>query len=64
MKKNRNTGEADWPDQPGTILILSVTRSGRAFRPGDWIDRLAGLYSIFLLGPITQVFPLCEAGHG
>ncbi|BCB27408.1 hypothetical protein SKTS_22940 [Sulfurimicrobium lacus] len=47
MKKNRNTGEADWSDQPGAILILGVTRSGHAFRPGDWIDRLAGLYSTF-----------------
>lgn len=47
MKKNGNAGAADWPDQPGAILILGVTSSGRAFRPGDWIDRLAGLYSTF-----------------
>lgn len=29
------------------VLILGVTRSGRAFRPGDWTDRLAGLFSTF-----------------
>lgn len=30
-----------------TVLILGVTRSGRAFRPGDWVDRLAGRFSAF-----------------
>jgi len=29
------------------VLILGVTRSGRAFRPGDWVDRLAGRFSTF-----------------
>jgi hypothetical protein len=29
------------------IVIWGVTRSGRAFRPRDWADRLAGLTSAF-----------------
>ncbi|MCL4471293.1 MAG: DUF3579 domain-containing protein [Gammaproteobacteria bacterium] len=29
------------------VLILGVTRSGRTFRPGDWVDRLAGWFSTF-----------------
>lgn len=29
------------------LLILSVTRAGRTFRPTDWVDRLAGQFSSF-----------------
>jgi hypothetical protein len=29
------------------VLILGVTNSGRAFRPSDWVDRLAGRLSTF-----------------
>lgn len=30
---------------PGEIVIRGVTPSGRVFRPSDWAERLAGLFS-------------------
>jgi hypothetical protein len=33
------------PDAP--FLIVGVTSSGRAFRPSDWADRLAGVMAGF-----------------
>ena len=33
--------------QPGEILILGRTHEGRAFRPSDWAERLAGVMSRF-----------------
>jgi Protein of unknown function (DUF3579) len=32
------------------VFILGVTRSGRAFRPSDWAERLAGVMSQFRPG--------------
>ena len=32
------------------IYILGVTRSGKAFRPSDWAERLAGVMSQFRPG--------------
>lgn len=32
----------------GEIVIRGVTRTGRTFRPSDWAERLAGLYSDIL----------------
>lgn len=29
----------------GEIVIRGVTKSGRAFRPSDWAERLAGIFS-------------------
>jgi hypothetical protein len=29
------------------LVIWGITRDGRAFRPSDWWDRLAGLVSVF-----------------
>lgn len=29
------------------MQILGMTHSGRAFRPSDWVDRLAGSFSTF-----------------
>lgn len=31
----------------GPFLILGLTSSGRAFRPSDWADRLAGVMARF-----------------
>jgi hypothetical protein len=48
------------------VLILGVTRSGNAFRPGDWVDRLAGGFSTFgkdkLLKYSPSVRPLTVEG--
>lgn len=33
--------------QPGEILVLGRTHEGRAFRPSDWAERLAGVMSRF-----------------
>ena len=48
------------------VLILGVTRSGRAFRPSDWVDRLAGCFSTFgknkLLKYSTCVRPITVEG--
>lgn len=48
------------------VLILGVTRSGRTFRPSDWVDRLAGRFSTFgkdkLLKYSPSVRPLTVAG--
>lgn len=32
-------------DFPGEIVIRGITASGRVFRPSDWTERLAGLFS-------------------
>jgi hypothetical protein len=34
------------------VYILGVTHSGRAFRPSDWAERLAGVMSQFRPGQI------------
>ena len=33
--------------QPGELLVLGRTHEGRAFRPSDWAERLAGVMSRF-----------------
>lgn len=35
------------------IVILGVTRAGKTFRPSDWAERLAGIYSKF--GPDNRM---------
>ena len=35
---------------PGEVLIFGVTRAGKAFRPSDWAERLAGVMSQFRPG--------------
>lgn len=35
------------------IVILGVTRAGKTFRPSDWAERLAGIYSRF--GPDNRM---------
>lgn len=44
------------PDR--TFLIVGVTSGGRAFRPSDWAERLAGVMSAFQPGgaPATSSF--------
>jgi len=32
---------------PTAIIIQGITRSGRAFRPSDWSERLCGVLSTF-----------------
>ena len=32
---------------PSAIVIQGITRSGRAFRPSDWAERLCGVLSTF-----------------
>ncbi len=32
---------------PGRFLIVGLTSAGRAFRPSDWAERLAGIMSRF-----------------
>ncbi len=32
------------------VIILGITQSGRAFRPSDWAERLAGVMSQFRPG--------------
>jgi hypothetical protein len=33
------------PDTPSCILIKGLTSSGKAFRPSDWAERLAGVFT-------------------
>ena len=33
--------------QANLVIIKGITRSGRAFRPSDWAERLAGVMSTF-----------------
>jgi hypothetical protein len=35
------------PTAPRAIIIQGITRSGRAFRPSDWAERLCGVLSTF-----------------
>lgn len=35
------------------VVILGVTRAGKPFRPSDWAERLAGIYSSF--GPDNRM---------
>jgi hypothetical protein len=35
------------PMHAGKLLIKGMTRDGKAFRPGDWSERLAGAMSCF-----------------
>lgn len=35
------------PPKPREFFIQGITRSGRAFRPSDWAERLAGALSSF-----------------
>ena len=35
---------------PKEVFILGVTRAGKAFRPSDWAERLAGVMSPFRPG--------------
>jgi hypothetical protein len=37
-------------DTSQEVFILGLTRSGKAFRPGDWVERLAGVMSQFRPG--------------
>jgi hypothetical protein len=38
------------PSNPAEVFIQGVTRDGRAFRPSDWAERLAGVMSSFRPG--------------
>ena len=38
------------PNSAKEVFILGMTRSGRAFRPSDWAERLAGVMSQFRPG--------------
>jgi hypothetical protein len=38
------------PNSAKEIFILGVTQSGKAFRPSDWAERLAGVMSQFRPG--------------
>ncbi|MEO7337606.1 MAG: DUF3579 domain-containing protein [Caldimonas sp.] len=38
---------------PGTHVIQGVTRDGKAFRPSDWAERLAGAMSSFRPGGLS-----------
>lgn len=53
-------------DSCSAVLVLGVTRSGRPFRPSDWVDRLAGRFSTFgkdkLLKYSPSVRPLIVGG--
>ena len=37
-------------DSPKEIFILGITGAGKAFRPSDWAERLAGVMSPFRPG--------------
>lgn len=50
------------PDQPPAsrrLCIRGVTREGRAFRPADWAERLAGALGAFLLEPQARRAGAC-----
>lgn len=51
---------------PPDIVLWGITRSGRAFRPSDWAERLAGLTAAFKLnerlGYSALVRPTLVAG--
>jgi hypothetical protein len=60
----------DPPDGP--FLVLGVTSAGRAFRPSDWAERLAGVMATFQPPGAAQrshlqyspyVLPGVHAGH-
>ena len=38
------------PSTPRTLYILGLTHQGKAFRPSDWAERLAGVMSQFRPG--------------
>lgn len=38
--------------QPREVFIQGITKSGRAFRPSDWAERLAGAMSSFRPGGV------------
>ena len=51
---------------PRQVLIRGITRDGRAFRPSDWAERLAGAMSCFRpdgvrggIGSFIGYSPLC-----
>jgi len=33
--------------EPTEIIIEGLTRSGKAFRPSDWVDRMCSTYATF-----------------
>lgn len=52
--------------QPRTLFIQGITRDGKAFRPSDWAERLAGAMSSFRpegtaggVGAYIGYSPLC-----
>jgi hypothetical protein len=53
-------------DSCDVVFVLGMTRSGRPFRPSDWVDRLAGRCSTFgkdrLLKYSPSVRPLTVEG--
>jgi len=40
--------------QPREFFIQGITQNGRAFRPSDWAERLAGVMSSFRPGGAAQ----------
>jgi len=44
------------PSAPREVFIQGITRAGKAFRPSDWAERLAGAMSSFR--------PAGWSGHG
>lgn len=32
---------------PDKLIIQGITKTGKAFRPGDWAERLCGVMSVF-----------------
>ncbi|WP_119292683.1 DUF3579 domain-containing protein [Azohydromonas sediminis] len=38
------------PSRPRQLIIRGITRSGRAFRPSDWAERLCGVMSPYRPG--------------
>ena len=35
------------PSSKGEIIIQSITRGGKQFRPSDWVDRMCSTYATF-----------------
>ena len=54
--------------EPREVFIQGVTKSGKAFRPSDWAERLAGTMSCFRPdggsgGRVIGYSPYCVPRH-
>lgn len=47
--------------QPTEFYVVGETEEGSKFRPGDWADRISGLYGVVDRGAIRYTEEVCPA---